>query len=123
MRVLIDNALSPLVAEQLCAAGHDASHVRNYEMQAAPDADVLALAEREQRVIVSADTDFGALLALREKARPSFVLLRRTAGSRPHEQAVLLLDVLSRFESELSAGSVLTVTDDRVRIRSLPIRR
>jgi len=123
MRVLVDNALSPLVAERLRGGGHDATHVRDYGLEAAADADVLALAEREGRAILSADTDFGALLALWGKTRPSFVLLRRSVGNHPREQASLLLKLLARFEVELNEGSVLTVTDDRVRIRPLPIRR
>jgi predicted nuclease of predicted toxin-antitoxin system len=37
LRFLIDNALSPLVAEWLRDAGHDAAHVRAYELAAASD--------------------------------------------------------------------------------------
>ena len=50
MKFLIDNALSPVMADRLTAAGHDAAHVRDYDMQAATDAEVLERAEHEERV-------------------------------------------------------------------------
>lgn len=62
MKLLIDNALSPLVAARLTKGGHDAAHVRDHGLQAATDREILDRAAAEQRVLVSADTDFGTLV-------------------------------------------------------------
>lgn len=70
MKFLIDNALSPAVAEGFRKTGHDAIHVRDRGLATAKDAELLALAINEDRIIVSADTDFGTLLALRQESKP-----------------------------------------------------
>lgn len=122
MKLLIDNALSPIVANRLREAGHDAVHVRERNLQAASDAEILAVAEQEGRVIVSADTDFGTLLTLRSKRQPSFLLLRRQRDLGPSVTASLLIDTLPRITADLESGAVVVVSDDRIRIRALPVK-
>ena len=49
MKFLIDNNLSPLLADALKAAGHDAVHVRDLGMQAAPDEEILERARADDK--------------------------------------------------------------------------
>ena len=123
MRVLLDNALSPKIASTLREHGHDVVHVRDVGLQAARDEVVLARALAESRILVSADTDFGTILALRSEAKPSFVLLRGAGSRRPDAQAHAVLLALSLAAADLEKGAVVVVEADRIRVRPLPIVR
>ena len=122
MRFLIDNALSPLIAERLRQAGHDALHVRDLGLHAAADEDILARAQVEDRVLVSADTDFGTLLALTGDNLPSLILFRQGISRKPETQAAILLANLPAIEVPLRNGAVVVLEEARIRVRELPIQ-
>jgi len=122
MKFLIDNALSPIIARGLLDAGHDAIHVRDIGMAAASDPEIFELAIKDNRILISADTDFGTLLALRESAKPSFILFRQT-DKRPSSQLIFLLNQLPTLKKDLLSGCVVVFEDNRIRIRPLPISK
>jgi len=71
MKFLIDNALSPIIARGLLDAGHDAIHVRDIGMAAASDPEIFELAIKDNRILISADTDFGSYwLFANRRSRP-----------------------------------------------------
>lgn len=122
MKFLVDNALSPRLALELSAAGHDALHVRELGLQTATDAVLFELAARENRTLVSEDTDFGTLLALRAVAMPSVILFRHMLDRSATSLTGHLLANFSAVEADLAAGAIVVLEPGRIRIRRLPIR-
>jgi predicted nuclease of predicted toxin-antitoxin system len=121
MRFLIDNNLSPKLCDLLRPSGHDVVHVRDIGMRSAADSVVIDAARADHRVLISADTDFGTLLARTHATEPSFLLLRRASGRRAAEQAEIILGNLDVVRGDLEAGAIVVLGETTVRIRRLPI--
>ncbi len=123
MKFLVDNALSPQVSARLQSEGYDSVHVRKYGLESATDEIVFDRAASEDRIIVSADSDFGTLLAARASSKPSVILFRRALTRAPARQAEILLANLPALAELLEAGAIVVIEDTRMRARSLPIER
>ncbi|HEX8769085.1 MAG TPA: DUF5615 family PIN-like protein [Jatrophihabitans sp.] len=121
MRFLLDHNISPKVADRLRAGGHDVVNAREVNLSRATDEVVIDFARAERRVLVSADTDFGTILARTSASTPSFILIRRMAHQRPTEQARIILDNLPVVADDLDAGAIVVLGDLTLRIRRLPL--
>lgn len=122
MKFLIDQNRSPKLASLLNQAGHDAVHADEIGLGTADDDVLLERARAEDRVVVTGDTDFGALLALAHLTKPSVILFRQRSGwKRAGDQATLILDHLNDVVDDLAAGCIVVFTENRLRIRKLPL--
>ena len=121
MKLLIDANLSPRVAAALCAAGFEAVHVGDVGLLTASDELIFDHAVDERMAVVTADSDFPMLLALRRTANPSVVHLRHVAELAPEDHAALLVANLPVMPA-LEKGAIASLAPNRLRLRDLPIR-
>ena len=80
---------------------------------------ILSWAATENRVVVTADLDFGTAVAMRGLSAPSIVQLR-TPSTDPQVVGAALRRALRVAGSSLSGGAILTVSHGHVRFRPGP---
>jgi predicted nuclease of predicted toxin-antitoxin system len=120
VKFLIDMPLSPELAVWLQQKGHDAVHASSRGLDRTADSLILEIAQRERRVVVTADLDYPRLLAFSRADGPGLVLFR---GGNYSEQESLerLARVLEVIPQEELPRSLVVIEKERIRRRWLPI--
>jgi predicted nuclease of predicted toxin-antitoxin system len=113
MRLLLDTCVWGGAKAQLQAAGHDVFWTGDLSIDPGDEA-ILAQANREQRVLVTLDKDFGEL-AIR-RTLPHCGIMRLVNVSA-RQQGAVCQQVLGQYGHELTRGAMITVESGRVRIR------
>lgn len=120
VRLLADAHIALRTIQFLRDLGHDVERVANVLASSATDRETIAAALRLDRVILTQDLDFSALIALSGKGSPSAVSLR-LSSSRVEEVNRALASALPALTGEIAAGVLVTIEDARVRVRRIPI--
>ncbi len=113
MKFLIDvNASGPL-ANWLDARSHDVAKVadRNPRMS---DAEILAWALSENRVIVTTDKDFEEIIWRQKKSHSGILRLENLPRK---ERMELLKDTLAHHGQDLESGAIVIATTSKYRVR------
>ena len=119
-RLLLDQGLPREAAEILRGNGWDVLHVGEMDLGNASDERIIEQATTEERVVVTLDADFHALVAVAGSRGPSVIRIRRE-GLRGPDMAKLIAQIVATTRDELSQGALVSVTEYSIRMRKLPI--
>lgn len=97
MKFLIDECVTPQLAERLRELGHDAAHVGDLNMRGATDAHVLKRALDEGRILVTQDVhDFTGLIGDGTTDHPGLIIQAYV----DRRQTIKLMDKLLAYLTE-----------------------
>jgi predicted nuclease of predicted toxin-antitoxin system len=114
MKFILDENVDFRLISFLTRLGHDALSVLHWMPYGRPDEDVLAIAMREKRILLTNDKDFGELL-IRWNLPHTGVILMRLKNERLENVQVRLLHVLTHYQNHLHHLLIITQTKIRVR--------
>ena len=113
MKVILDTCVWGGALAPLRAAGHDVIWIGEWQKDPGDD-EILALAYRENRVLVTLDKDFGELAVMRKIPHCGII---RLVNMSAKQQAKVCLQILATYEKELRAEAIITVEQGWIRIR------
>lgn len=121
MKFVVDMNLGPDWVAHLSGSGHDVVHWSSVGDPRAKDADIVAWARTRDAVILTADLDFAAILALTGARGPSVVLVR-VQDTFPSAIGSLVEAQIAAHSDAIAAGAIVTIDVAGARVRVLPIR-
>ena len=121
MKILLDMNLPRKWEAYFRDHGIEALHWSTIGPNDATDVKILEFAAREGYAIFTRDLDFGYLLANSGAALPS-VILARMQDIRPGQIGATIVSAIDRFAGELDSGCLLSIGENKQRVRILPFR-
>ncbi|MBA3028256.1 MAG: hypothetical protein FP816_05480 [Desulfobacteraceae bacterium] len=114
-KILTDENVSPKVVKFLRDIGLDVLDVKEQNLHGSEDETLLAMALKEQRIIMSHDSDFGTL-AINQGKKFHGIIFLRLKSPKP-DNAINALNQLFAGDLELQPATILVLEEGRVRIR------
>jgi predicted nuclease of predicted toxin-antitoxin system len=117
MRFLLDESADFPLAAFLRTLGHDVTTIAHDYPYGLKDADVLAIAHREQRILITNDRDFGELVFRRNQSHAGVILFRLDLETLPIKQQ-WLRHIVTVYADRL--GEFIVITPRGIRVRRSP---
>ncbi|MBA4379543.1 MAG: hypothetical protein C0393_02455 [Anaerolinea sp.] len=118
MRLLADENFPGEAVHALRDDGHDVAWVRT-DAPGSSDIEILARAQKENRIMITFDKDFGELaFRARLPAASGIILFRVAAPSASHVARLAVAALSSRSDW---AGRFSVIEDQRIRMTPLPL--
>ena len=120
MKFLLDQGLPRSTLNHLQSMGLEAEHVGCLGLASASDKTILDEGRDRGSIVVTHDSDFHSLLALSNASSPSVIRIR-IQGLKGGGIAHVIQQVVEATKSDLLAGAAVTVSEQRLALRRLPL--
>jgi predicted nuclease of predicted toxin-antitoxin system len=117
VKVLLERCMGRSTRVELERAGHDVVCTGDW-CDDPGDAQILAAAYEEQRVLITIDEDFGMLAVVHGLPHAALIRLDKVPAS---QQAAACVRALDEHAGDLAAGAIITVERGRIRVRRHPL--
>ena len=117
MKFLADENIPLLMVRQLEEKGYDIKYISTGNA-GIPDEEVLDLANKEDRILVTFDSDFGDLIFKKRKTIKTGVIFLRLGQFLPDEPGNIMLSLLEENKLDFF-GRISVVTKETVRQRMI----
>lgn len=116
MKFLLDQCTDARLGVYLRTLGHDATRIGAEYPAGLADLIVLAIAEREERILITDDRNFGELVIRSQQPHTGLIYLRLGSSVELSIKIARLDYVLTHYATQLD--QLLVVTRHRVRVRA-----
>lgn len=112
MKFLVDRCAGKRLADWLRGEGHDVLEASTFKPDPG-DQELLEMSVKQERVLVTIDTDFGELIYIDRIVHTGLVRLPDVPAAK---RIKIMERILNQYESELKSHAIITVRGDRIRI-------
>lgn len=115
LKFLTDENISPSLVKALRVRKHDVKDIKEEELFGTGDIEILKLAYKENRVIITHDKDFANLLSY-SLVKHKGVILLRFLNQSPSNVIKTFVPVLGQLKESKIRDSLVIVSEDYVKI-------
>ena len=120
IKILLDQGLPRTSTKLLNNAGWDTVHTGDIGLSRATDRQILEYARKENRIIITLDSDFHTILATENASSPSVIRVRQER-LKALEFSKLIKNIFPKVQDALVDGAMVTVTENSIRLRKIPL--